>query len=150
MRAIIQRVTSAKVNINEQTVGKIHQGLLVLIGITGGDTHDDIEWLVRKVTSTRIFADEEGKMNLSIKDIKGELLIVSQFTLHASTKKGNRPSFTQAAHPDIAIPLYEKFIQQADETMGKKSQTGKFGADMQIQLTNDGPVTLMIDSKLRE
>ena len=150
MRAIIQRVTEAKVAINQLTVGEIENGLLVLLGIADGDSHEDAEWLVKKITSMRIFADDEGKMNKNILNAGGNLLIVSQFTLHASTRKGNRPSFTKAARPDIAIPLYQQFIQVAEVTMNKTCPTGEFGADMQISLTNDGPVTIMIDSQLRE
>lgn len=150
MRAVIQRVSHAQVKIDQKIVGQIDQGFLVLLGITDGDGHDDIDWLIRKITSMRVFSDDDEKMNLNINDIGGNLLIVSQFTLYASTKKGNRPSFTKAAHPDIAIPLYERFIQSADTAMGSPCQTGTFGADMQISLTNDGPVTISIDSKARE
>ena len=149
MRIVIQRVSSAEVYINKSIYSSIKQGLLVLVGIEEADAEEDIQWLAGKLTQLRIFSDEEGKMNLSVKDIQGELMIVSQFTLHAATAKGNRPSFIQAAKPDIAIPLYEKFIYTCDLLMGRKSATGQFGADMKISLTNDGPVTIIIDSKNR-
>lgn len=149
MIAVLQRVTSASVTIDGNIKGSINQGLLILLGIGQDDNMEDIEWLIKKITNMRIFSDQEGKMNLSVKDIDGDLLIVSQFTLLASTKKGNRPSFTDAASPDIAIPLYEKFINMAEKALGKKVQTGEFGADMKINLLNDGPVTIIIDSKNR-
>lgn len=149
MIAVLQRVTSASVTIEKSIVGSISKGLLILLGIGQDDGIEDIEWLIKKITNMRIFSDQEGKMNLSLKDIDGELLIVSQFTLLASTKKGNRPSFTGAAQSEIAIPLYENFINMAETTLGNKVQTGKFGADMKINLLNDGPVTIIIDSKNR-
>ena len=149
MRVVIQRVTEAVVSINEEISGKINKGLLILVGIGQDDHTEDIQWLTQKITNLRIFSDNEGKMNLSILDIKGEILLVSQFTLYASTKKGNRPSFIQSAPPTIAIPLYEQFIQSLKET-GIAIQTGQFGADMKISLTNDGPVTIIIDSKNKE
>lgn len=150
MRLVIQRVSEASVTIDQSVVGKIAQGLLVLLGIEDADTPEDVDWLVGKLVQMRIFGDAEGKMNLSLMDIDGDLLVVSQFTLHASTKKGNRPSFIQAARPEKAIPLYELFKQKASEAMGKPMQSGKFGADMKVALVNDGPVTIIIDSKNRE
>lgn len=149
MRVVIQRVTEAAVSINEEISGKINKGLLILVGIGQDDHTEDIQWLTQKITNLRIFSDYDGKMNLSILDIKGEILLVSQFTLYASTKKGNRPSFIQSAPPTIAIPLYEQFIQSLKETR-IAIQTGQFGADMKISLTNDGPVTIIIDSKNKE
>ncbi|MGI9545384.1 MAG: D-aminoacyl-tRNA deacylase [Cyclobacteriaceae bacterium] len=147
MIAVIQRVTSASVTIEDQITGAIGQGLLVLLGIEAADDAYDIDWLARKIANLRIFNDQEGVMNLSIKDVGGELLMVSQFTLQASTKKGNRPSYIKAARPEIAIPIYEAFIEQMKLLSDGPVQTGTFGADMQVQLTNDGPVTLIIDSK---
>lgn len=147
MIAVVQRVTKASVEIAETLYSSIQQGLLVFLGIAQNDTQEDLEWLVKKIIQMRIFADKEGKMNLSVKDIGGDVLLVSQFTLLASTKKGNRPSFTEAAHPEVAIPLYEKAIQMLTQELGKDVATGKFGANMQIQLQNDGPVTIIIDSK---
>jgi D-tyrosyl-tRNA(Tyr) deacylase len=149
MRVVIQRVTEAAVSINEEINGKIDKGLLVLVGIGQEDHTEDIQWLTQKISNLRIFSDDNGKMNLSILDIKGEILLVSQFTLYASTKKGNRPSFIQSASPTIAIPLYEHFIKSLEET-GISVQTGQFGADMKVSLTNDGPVTIIIDSKNKE
>lgn len=150
MRAVIQRVSQAQVTIQGKNSGKIEAGLLVLIGFEASDTMDDIQWMVQKIAQLRIFNDEEGKMNLSLQDIDGNLLLVSQFTLHASTKKGNRPSFIKAAKPDVAIPLYEKTIKAFELKLGKTVQTGEFGADMQVALVNDGPVTISIDSKHKE
>ncbi|MHC9088536.1 D-aminoacyl-tRNA deacylase [Tenacibaculum mesophilum] len=147
MKIVIQRVSKASVTIEGERVAKIQQGLLILLGIVTEDTPDDIKWLSNKITNLRIFNDEEGVMNKSIKDINGDAIIVSQFTLHASTKKGNRPSYIKAAKPDVAIPLYEKFVQQIEVDLGKKVQTGQFGADMKVELLNDGPVTIIIDSK---
>jgi D-tyrosyl-tRNA(Tyr) deacylase len=149
MRVVIQRVTEAAVSINEEINGKIEKGLLILVGIGQDDHLEDIQWLTQKISNLRIFSDDNGKMNLSILDIKGEILLVSQFTLYASTKKGNRPSFIQSAPPTIAIPLYEHFIKSLEET-GISVQTGQFGADMKVSLTNDGPVTIIIDSKNKE
>jgi D-tyrosyl-tRNA(Tyr) deacylase len=146
MRAVIQRVTSASVSINHHEVGKIGQGLLVLLGIHETDTKEDIDYLVRKISLMRIFEDDQGKMNLSIADIGGQILSVSQFTLFADTKKGNRPSFIEAARPETAIPLYEAF-NEALKSKGIPVATGKFGADMAVSLVNDGPVTIIIDSK---
>ncbi|MDG1358501.1 MAG: D-aminoacyl-tRNA deacylase [Akkermansiaceae bacterium] len=150
MRAIIQRVSQASVRIKGDLSGQIGPGLLILLGIVDGDAEEDINWLVGKIARMRIFTDDEGKMNRSLGDIDGELLVVSQFTLHASTRKGNRPSFIKAARPEIAIPLYEAFLQKAHDETGKPCASGEFGADMQVSLINDGPVTIMIDTKLRE
>ncbi len=147
MIAVIQRVTEAKVEIDGRINGQIAHGLLVLMGIEEADNDEDIEWLSRKIVNLRIFDDEDGVMNKCLLDINGELLVVSQFTLHASTKKGNRPSYIKAARPEIAIPLYEKFIKKAAEDLGKPVQTGEFGAMMQVSLCNDGPVTIIIDTK---
>ena len=150
MRLVIQRVSEASVTINNSVVGKINTGFLVLLGIETADSSEDCDWLIQKLVNMRIFGDNEGKMNLSLLDIDGELLIVSQFTLHASTKKGNRPGFIQAARPEQAIPLYEEFKQKAAEACGKQIQSGEFGADMKVALVNDGPVTIIMDSKNRE
>ena len=150
MKAVIQRVLSASVTIDDQRVGTIPKGMLVLLGIEEADSKEDIEWLTAKIANLRIFDDENGVMNLSVKDIAGEMIVVSQFTLHASTKKGNRPSYIKAAKPDIAIPLYEAFINQMETDLGKKIQTGAFGADMKVALINDGPVTIIIDTKNKE
>lgn len=150
MKTVIQRVSSASVDINQITKSEIGNGLLILLGIEHDDTTEDIEWLCGKIARLRIFGDENGAMNLSVLDTNGEVIIVSQFTLHASTKKGNRPSFINAAKPDIAIPLYEKFITQLEKELNKKIQTGEFGADMKVSLVNDGPVTIIIDSKNKE
>lgn len=150
MRIIIQRVRNASVTINEQLHSAIGQGMMILVGIEDADGDDDIAFLVKKVAAMRIFDDENGVMNLSVMDIKGEVLVVSQFTLHASTKKGNRPSYIKAAKPDISVPLYEKFCSELSATLGKPVKTGVFGADMQCALINDGPVTIFMDSKNKE
>lgn len=150
MKAVIQRVQWADVIIDGQSNGKIQHGLMVLLGVALTDTLEDVVWLSNKIVNMRIFSDSNDKMNLSLHDIDGELLVISQFTLHASTKKGNRPSFTQAAKPELAIPLYENFVQQCEELMQKKVQTGIFGADMKVSLLNDGPVTIIIDSQNKE
>ena len=150
MRVVIQRVSEATVSVDEKVTGQINKGLLVLIGIEDADTNDDIEWLAVKIIHLRIFNDSNDVMNLSIKDIDGNILLVSQFTLHASTKKGNRPSYIKASKPGFAIPMYEKMIVQLENELGKKIQTGLFGADMKVSLLNDGPVTICIDSKNRE
>jgi D-aminoacyl-tRNA deacylase len=150
MRAVIQRVVNAKVEIEGKTTATINQGLLLLLGIEIADNQDDVDWLVGKISKLRIFDDPQGIMNLSVEDVKGEILIVSQFTLHALTKKGNRPSYIRAAPPDIALPLYHKFIQQVAELTTQNVQTGQFGAMMQVSLVNDGPVTIIMDSKLRD
>ncbi len=147
MKAVIQRVKYAKVTINEKTKDQISQGLLVLIGILADDKNEDINYLIKKIINLRIFDDTKGVMNLSVKDIAGELMVVSQFTLQASTKKGNRPSYIKAAKPDIAIPVYNYFISELEKQFGKPIKTGEFGADMQIELLNDGPITLIIDTK---
>ncbi|TNE75964.1 MAG: D-tyrosyl-tRNA(Tyr) deacylase [Bacteroidetes bacterium] len=148
MRALIQRVSRASVSVNNEIVGAIDQGLMVLLGIAHDDSTNDIDWLVGKITNMRIFSDEEGKMNLSVQDVKGQILVVSQFTLHASTKKGNRPSFIEAARPEIAIPLYEKFKTELGKIVPIAS--GEFGADMKVSLINDGPVTIWLDSQNKE
>ena len=150
MRVVVQRVKHASVTIDGKIKSSIKDGLLVLLGVEATDTNEDIEWLSAKVCNLRVFSDEKGVMNLSVKEINGEVLIVSQFTLHASTKKGNRPSYIRAAKPEIAIPLYEKFIQQIKNDLGKSVQTGTFGADMKVELLNDGPVTIIIDTENRE
>lgn len=149
MIAVIQRVTQALVSIDQQIKAKIDHGLLILLGITHTDTEEDLAWLARKIVQMRIFGDAEGKMNLSVTDIGGNILLVSQFTLYANTKKGNRPSFIEAARPDQAIPLYETMIKTLAKELGKDIETGTFGADMQVSLLNDGPVTIVIDSKNR-
>ena len=150
MRVVIQRVSSASVTINDKVVASIQQGLLLLVGIEEQDTQEDVLWLSSKITNLRIFSDENKLMNLSVKDIKGGIVVVSQFTLHAATKKGNRPSYIKAARPETAIPLYEDFIHQLENQLEKKIQTGVFGADMQVALVNDGPVTIIIDSRNKE
>ncbi len=150
MRVVIQRVASADVTINGVVNGAINRGLLVLVGIEEADGDEDISWLSNKMVNLRIFDDEAGVMNCSVKDIDGEILLISQFTLHASTKKGNRPSYIKAAKPDISIPLYEALIRQLAADLGKPVATGIFGADMKVRLLNDGPVTIVIDSKNRE
>jgi len=147
MKVVIQRVSEASVAISGETVAKIRRGLLVLVGIVNADSDEDINWLVSKIINLRIFADSDGVMNLSVKDISGEIIVVSQFTLHALTKKGNRPSYIEAAKPEVAVPLYEKFVATLQQEFGKTIQTGKFGADMQVSLINDGPVTIVVDSK---
>jgi len=150
MRVVIQRVSEAAVTVEENVVGSIGPGLLLLLGIEDEDTVEDIEWLCGKVAKMRIFNDEEGKMNHSVQDVDGGLLVVSQFTLHASVKKGNRPSFMGAARPEYAIPLYEKFLKILEITAARDVESGEFGAEMQVQLVNDGPVTIFMDSKNRE
>ncbi len=150
MRLVIQRVSFAEVTIDNKSVGKIEQGLLILVGIEDTDTKDDADWLAKKVVGMRIFNDNQGKMNLSVLDINGNILVISQFTLHASTKKGNRPSFIKAASPDKAIPLYEYFKEKISDLLGKNVESGKFGAYMQVNLINDGPVTIIMDSKIKD
>lgn len=150
MKAVIQRVSSGSVTIDSKIVAEIDSGLLILIGIEDADNQEDINWLTSKIANLRIFPDENEVMNLSVKECKGEIIIVSQFTLHALTKKGNRPSYIKASKPEIAIPLYEKFIEQMEVEIGKKVQTGQFGDDMKVALVNDGPVTIIIDSKNKE
>ena len=150
MRVVIQKVTQASVSIENQIEASIDKGLLVLVGIEDTDTNDDIAWLSAKIVNLRVFDDDNGVMNLSVKEVEGEVLIVSQFTLHASTKKGNRPSYIKAARPEVAIPIYEAFIKQVESLLGKKVPTGQFGAMMQVSLCNDGPVTILIDTKNKE
>jgi D-tyrosyl-tRNA(Tyr) deacylase len=150
MRTVIQRVSEASVLINQLESRSIARGLMILVGITHDDTTEDITWLVQKISKLRIFADDNGVMNLNINEVFGEVLLISQFTLHASTKKGNRPSYIGAARPEIAIPLYNEFVKQLQAEIQKPILTGEFGADMQVQLINDGPVTIMIDSKNKE
>jgi D-aminoacyl-tRNA deacylase len=150
MRVVIQRVSNASVTVEGKVTGQIENGLLVLVGIEDGDSNDDISWLTNKIINMRIFNDDEGVMNKSLLDVGGNILLISQFTLHASTKKGNRPSYIKASKPPIAIPLYEKMIAALETQLGKKIQTGIFGADMKVQLLNDGPVTIVMDSKNRE
>ena len=147
MKTVIQRVSQASVTIDSKIVATIQKGLLVLVGIEDADNQEDINWLCQKIANLRIFGDEDEVMNLSVKDIDGEIIVVSQFTLQASTKKGNRPSYIKAAKPEVAIPLYEQFVRQLEKELGKKVQTGIFGADMEVSLLNDGPVTIVIDSK---
>ncbi|RZJ69902.1 D-aminoacyl-tRNA deacylase [Flavobacterium sp.] len=150
MRVVVQRVSEASVTIDSEIVADIKTGLLVLVGIEEADAEEDISWLCSKVSNLRIFADADGVMNLSVKEISGDIIVVSQFTLHAATKKGNRPSYIKAAKPDSAIPLYERFVSALQIETGRKIQTGKFGTDMKVRLLNDGPVTILIDSKNRE
>jgi D-tyrosyl-tRNA(Tyr) deacylase len=149
MKTVIQRVSSASVTIESKIVADIQKGLLVLIGIEEADNQEDTNWLCQKIANLRIFGDENDVMNLSVKDIDGDVIVVSQFTLQASTKKGNRPSYIKAAKPEVAIPVYEDFVLQLEKELGKKVQTGIFGADMKVALLNDGPVTILIDSKCR-
>ena len=150
MRAVIQRVSKASVTIDKEIYSQVNTGLLVLLGIEDADTAEDIEWLSGKIVNLRIFNDDNGVMNVSVKDINGDILVVSQFTLHASTKKGNRPSYIKASKPEFAIPTYEKFIQQLNNDLGKQVHTGVFAADMKVDLCNDGPVTIVIDTKNKE
>ena len=150
MRAVIQRVSQASVTIDNAVKGAIGRGLLILLAIEEADTGEDIQWLSGKAVRMRIFADEQGLMNRSVQDVGGDILVVSQFTLYASTKKGNRPSYSHSARPEIAIPLYQKFIAQLALDFGKPVQTGEFGADMKVSLLNDGPVTIIIDTKAKE
>lgn len=150
MRVVIQRVSFASVIIDKLKYSEISSGLLILLGIELADTLEDIEWLCSKIAKLRVFDDHDRVMNLSVQDVNGEVLVVSQFTLHAKTKKGNRPSYIQAAPPDFAIPMYEKFVKRMEQELSKKVATGKFGAMMQVSLVNDGPVTIIIDSKNRE
>lgn len=150
MKAVIQRVSQASVTINGEKVSEISKGLLVLIGIEDADAQEDIQWLSSKIVNLRIFGDDNEVMNLSAKDCDGDIIVVSQFTLQASTKKGNRPSYIKASKPEIAVPLYENFVRQMQLDLGKKIQTGEFGADMKVSLLNDGPVTIIIDTKNKE
>lgn len=150
MRVVIQRVQEASVSIDKQVYSSINKGLLILLGVENSDRDEDIEWLTKKILNLRVFADDEGVMNRSVVDVDGELLVVSQFTLHARTKKGNRPSYVNAAGPDFAIPMYESFVRALQLGIKKEVKTGKFGANMQVSLVNDGPVTIVIDSKRKE
>lgn len=150
MRILIQRVSEASVRIEQKVQGAIGKGMLILLGIEHEDTREDVAWLIGKITGLRIFSDADGKMNLSLAEVDGGFLVISQFTLHASTKKGNRPSYIRAARPETAIPLYEYFLEQLKETSKAQVETGIFGADMQVALINDGPVSIWIDSKTRE
>jgi D-tyrosyl-tRNA(Tyr) deacylase len=150
MRVVIQRVSKASVTIDGTVKSKIDKGLLILLGIENTDTQEDIDWLAGKISRLRIFDDEDGVMNLSVTDIDGEIIVVSQFTLHANTRKGNRPSYIKAARPDFAIPMYEKFVEKLEQETGKKVQTGEFGAMMDVELVNNGPVTIIIDTKNKE
>lgn len=150
MRAILQRVTHASCTVDGKITGEIKTGFLVLLGVEDADTNDDLQWLAQKIASMRVFGDENGLMNKSLADVDGDILLISQFTLFASTKKGNRPGFTRAARPDKAIPIYEQMIKELEQLTGKKVATGIFGADMKISLLNDGPVTIIIDTKNRE
>lgn len=150
MRTVLQRVKKASVTVEGKVISEIEHGFLVLLGIEDEDTQEDIDWLCRKITRLRVFSDENDAMNLSVKDVNGDILVVSQFTLHASTKKGNRPSFIKAAKPEVAVPLYEKFTEQLEKELDKEVKTGVFGAMMDVALINDGPVTINIDSKNKE
>lgn len=150
MRAVIQRVSEASVTIEGEKVASIQEGLLILVGIEDASNQEDINWLTSKIVNLRIFGDERGVMNLSVKDIGGNVIVVSQFTLHAQTKKGNRPSYIKASKPEYAIPIYEAFVKQMETELGRKVQTGQFGADMKVALVNDGPVTIIIDTKNKE
>jgi D-aminoacyl-tRNA deacylase len=150
MRAVIQRVSEASVTVDHKVCSVIHQGLLILLGIEEADADEDIEWLCRKIINMRIFNDEEGVMNNSLKDVYGDAIVVSQFTLHASTKKGNRPSYINAAKPEVAEPMYNRFIKKFEMELGKKVGTGVFGADMKVSLLNDGPVTILLDTKRKD
>lgn len=150
MRAVLQRVTQASCTVNGEITGAIETGFLVLLGIEDADTAEDLDWLAQKIIGMRVFGDENGMMNKALADVSGDILLISQFTLFASTKKGNRPGFTRAARPDVAIPLYEKMIEKLSALLGKKVKTGIFGADMKIALLNDGPVTILIDTKNKE
>jgi D-tyrosyl-tRNA(Tyr) deacylase len=150
MRLVIQRVTEANVKVDGEIVGAIQNGLMILVGIEDADSQEDIEWLAGKASNLRIFDDAEGVMNLSVKEVHGDILLISQFTLHASTKKGNRPSYIHASKPPVAIPLYEALIQQFEKEMDKPIQTGQFGADMKVSLLNNGPVTIILDSKNKD
>ncbi|MDC6390759.1 D-aminoacyl-tRNA deacylase [Maribacter sp. PR1] len=150
MRTIIQRVSRASVTVDREVISSMDNGLLLLLGIENGDAQEDMDWLIRKIVNLRIFNDEEGVMNKSLMDVGGDIIVVSQFTLHASTKKGNRPSYLKAAKPDVAIPIYENFLKKLENELGKKVGTGIFGADMKVELVNDGPVTILIDTKNKE
>ena len=150
MRVVLQRVSRASVTIEGEVTADIKTGLLILVGVEDADNQEDIDWLTAKIVKLRIFGDSDGLMNLSVQDINGDIIVVSQFTLHAATKKGNRPSYIKAARPEVAIPLYETFVNKLQTELGRVVQTGRFGADMKVELVNDGPVTICIDSKNRE
>ena len=150
MRVVLQRVSQASVTVDSKIVADIQKGLLILVGIEDSDTQEDIDWLVGKIIKMRIFGDENDVMNCSVQDVDGDIIVVSQFTLHASTKKGNRPSYIKAAKPEFAIPMYENFVKSLEKDFNKKIQTGIFGDDLKVSLLNDGPVTILIDSKNRE
>ncbi|WP_422862116.1 D-aminoacyl-tRNA deacylase [Flagellimonas sp. W118] len=150
MRAVIQRVSKASVTVDEKVISEIADGILVLLGIEDADNKEDISWLSKKIINLRIFNDDQGVMNRSVQDVKGDVIVVSQFTLHALTKKGNRPSYIKASKPDVAVPLYENFVRHIEQDLGKKVGTGIFGADMKVDLLNDGPVTIFIDTKNKE
>ncbi|MDC3105298.1 D-aminoacyl-tRNA deacylase [bacterium] len=150
MRVVIQRVSKASVQVDSNLISSISEGLLILLGIENNDTNDDINWLIKKIANLRIFSDKNNKMNYSVRDVNGDIIVVSQFTLYAKTKKGNRPSYINAAKPEIAIPLYQKFINDLSLETGSNVYSGEFGADMQVTLTNDGPVTIIIDSKNKD
>jgi D-tyrosyl-tRNA(Tyr) deacylase len=150
MRVVVQRVSSTSVSVDGEKVSSIENGILVLVGFEHADTTEDLDWMSAKIVQLRIFADQEGVMNLSVKETNGEILLISQFTLHAATKKGNRPSYIRAAPPVISVPLYQKFVDKVSEQLGKPVKTGVFGADMKVELLNDGPVTIIIDSKNKE
>ena len=150
MRSVIQRVSQVSVSIDEKKVASINEGLLIFLGIETQDTKEDSEWLANKISSLRIFSDKDGKMNRSVTEVNGEVIVVSQFTLHAKTKKGNRPSYIKASRPEHAIPLYEQFKEDLSDVIGKEVQSGEFAADMKVSLTNDGPVTIIIDTKNKE
>lgn len=150
MRAVIQRVSEASVTIDGNRVAEIKDGLVILLGVEDADSQEDIEWLAAKIVKLRIFGDRDGVMNLSVQDVNGDIIIVSQFTLHAATKKGNRPSYIKASKPEVPIPLYKAFVFETEKNIGKKVQTGEFGADMKVALINDGPVTIIIDTKNKE
>lgn len=150
MRVVIQKVSKASVTVEKEVVASIGGGLLILLGIEDSDSDEDIDWLVKKITQLRIFNDQQGVMNLSVKEVQGDIIIVSQFTLHANSKKGNRPSYIRSSKPGFAVPMYEKFIQKTETALGKKVGTGKFGAMMDVELVNDGPVTIIIDSKQKD
>lgn len=150
MRAIIQRVSSASCSVNGEITGQVGTGFMILLGIEVSDNNEDVSWLAQKIANMRIFSDENGAMNKSLSEVNGDILLISQFTLYASTKKGNRPGFTRSAKPDLAIPLYEMMITELTDATGKEIQTGIFGADMKINLVNDGPVTILIDTKAKE
>ena len=150
MRVVVQRVSQSNVKVSGEVIGEIKEGLMVLVSFIDEDNDTDLEWMTKKIINLRIFNDDEGKMNRSVQDVGGDILLISQFTLHGSTKKGNRPSFIKAAKPDIANVMYEKFIKILEQSLGKKIQTGEFGGDMKVSLVNDGPTTIIIDSKNKE